>query len=87
LKLPEIKDYSNLSHEELSVEIKKLKRQQIISAGMIGFFIGIVIYGFLSNGFGWVYISISVFMIYMIARKSGGIKKDLEELNKELSKR
>ena len=83
--MSEIKDYTRLSLEELLIEQKKIKKQQLYSAVMIGVFIGVLVYGFIKNGFGWVYVSISVFMIYVINKNSKNIKQSLEQIGKEIA--
>jgi uncharacterized membrane protein YoaK (UPF0700 family) len=82
--MAEIKDYSKLTREELFLEQKQVKRQQLYAAGIIGFFIGVIVYGFLSNGFGWVYISISLFMIYLTNKNSKAYQQNLEQIKAEL---
>ena len=82
--MSEIKDYSKLTREELLMEQKKIKRQQLYAAGIIGFFIGVIVYGFLRNGFGWVYISISLFMIYLTNKNSMRYKQNLEQIKAEI---
>ncbi|MDP1814211.1 MAG: hypothetical protein Q8K92_07145 [Leadbetterella sp.] len=82
--MSEIKDYSELTREELLMEQKKIKRQQLYAAGIIGFFIGVIVYGFLRNGFGWVYISISLFMIYLTNKNSMRYKQKLEQIKAEI---
>lgn len=82
--MSEIKDYSELTREELLMEQKKIKRQQLYAAGIIGFFIGVIVYGFLRNGFGWVYISISLFMIYLTNKNSKTYKQKLEQIKAEI---
>jgi uncharacterized membrane protein len=85
--MSEVKNYSLLTLEELSMEQKKLKNQHLLSAGMIGFFIGIIIFGLFKKGFGWVFISISVFMIYLINKNFKSLKQNLEQIKEEIEKR
>ena len=82
--MSEIKDYTKLTLEELLMEQKKIKKQQLYAAGIIGFFIGVIVYGFIRNGFGWVYISISVFMIYLTNKNSKSHKQNLEQIKSEI---
>jgi uncharacterized membrane protein YdbT with pleckstrin-like domain len=84
--MSEIKDYSQLTVEELQAEQKKIKKQQFFTALLIGIFIGIVIYGLVVNGFDWVYISISGFMIFFLGKGSFKLKQTLVEIDKELNK-
>ncbi len=82
--MSEIKNYTNLTLEELLIEQKKIKKQQLYAAGIIGFFIGVIVYGFIRNGFGWVYISISVFMIYLTNKNAKSHKQNLEQIKSEI---
>jgi hypothetical protein len=85
--MSEIKDYSLLTVPELQEEQKKIKKQQFFTALLIGFFIGIVVYGLIVNGFDWVYIAISAFMLFFLGKGSTKIKKTLVEIEQELSKK
>ena len=57
------KDYLKMTPEELSAEEKKLKRGEIISAVLVGFLVGVMIFGIAKNGFGFLYIFIPVLLI------------------------
>lgn len=83
--MSEIKDFTKLTLEDLLIEQKKIKKQQLYANGIIGFFIGVIVYGFIRNGFGWVYISISVFMIYLTNKNSKSLKQNLEQINSEIA--
>ena len=41
-----------------------MKQQQTLSAIVIGFLVGIMIYGVAKNGFGFIYIAIPLLLIY-----------------------
>lgn len=85
--MSENKNFDKMNLEELLIEQKKIKKQQLYSAGMIGFFLSVIVYGFLKNGFGWVYISISVLMIYVISKNSKDHKQKLEQIKNEINNR
>ncbi|MCP9768457.1 hypothetical protein EGI22_11075 [Lacihabitans sp. LS3-19] len=85
--MSQIKDYTKLPLEELLIEQKKIKKQQLSSAVLIGILIGLMIYGIFSGGFGWVYISISIFMIYIIYNGSKKLKLHLEQITAEINKK
>ncbi len=82
--MSEIKVYSKLTLEELVIEHKKLKKQQFYIAILIGILIGTIIYGLVIKGFGWLYISISIFMIYIINNGSKNLKQHLEQIKAEI---
>lgn len=85
--MSEIKDYSKLTLEELLVEQKKIKKQQMYTAGLIGMLIGVIVYGLVINGFGWLYIGISLFMIYIINNGSKKLKQHQELIKAEIAKK
>ncbi len=80
-------DYSKLTTEELITEEKKLKRNEIYSAGGIGFLIGIIAYGLFTRGFGFLYVAISLGLMYMVYRNSKKTKEKLFEIREELNRR
>jgi uncharacterized membrane protein len=78
---PDKKDYTKMSMEELMAEEKKMKSQRILTAGFIGFLIGVGIYSATSKGF-----ILPVFLLiiaFLIGRKNAQSKKDLQaEINR-----
>lgn len=81
------KDYATLTHEALLAEEKKLKRQEITSAVLIGFLIGVIIYGVAKGGFGFLFIGISLFLIFGISRNSKDLKQNLKQIRAEINAR
>lgn len=85
----EKKDLYQLTDEELLIEKKKLKKAKIISAVLIGFLAGILIFGVVSwslssekrLGF-FIPMLIPVFFIYKML-KNRNANKNLEEVLKE----
>jgi len=82
--MSEQKDYSTLPLEELLAEEKKIKRNEITGAVIIGFLIGVMIFGVASNGFGIIYTVIPIVLIGAIARQSGKQKQVLETVRAEI---
>jgi len=82
--MAEAKDYSALPLEELLAEEKKIKRNEITGAVIIGFLVGVMIFGVASNGFGIIYTVIPIVLIGAIARHSGKQKKVLETVRAEI---
>ncbi len=78
------KDYSTLTREELLAEEKKIKRHQTFSAGLIGFLIGVMVFGVAKNGFGFLYIVIPLLLIGGIAKGSQNLKQKLEQIRGEI---
>jgi hypothetical protein len=65
----EQKNLSNLTDEELRKEAKRLKNKPIISAFLIGFLFGIVVFSVAVNSFGFLML-IPLFLIYKLTRPS-----------------
>ena len=82
-----IRDYSNLTLEELLAEEKKIKRNEITSAVIIGILIGVIVYGVEKNGFGFIYIFIPLLLIYGIHKHSQKLKQNLKEIQTEVNAR
>ncbi len=78
-------NYSKRTLEELKAEEKKLKRNEVLSAGLIGFSVGIIIYGIAKGGFGFIYIAIPLGLIYLVYRNSKKTKDALKKLQAEIS--
>ncbi len=81
------KDYSKLTLEELSATRKKMKNGEILSAVLVGFLIGVIIYGLVSSGPGFLYIFLSVALILLIVRNSKSQKEKLREIEAEIEAR
>ncbi|MBC6697754.1 hypothetical protein [Hymenobacter sp. BT190] len=80
-------DYAKLTLEELLSEEKKIKRNEAFAAGFIGFLVGIMVYGIVRNGFGFLYIAIPLAMIVLIYRNSQSQKQALQQIRAEISLR
>jgi len=83
----EKKDYSLLDPEALRLEEKKIRRKEIISAVLIGFLFGIIIYGVANNGFGFIYVVIPLILIIGIVRHSKSLKAELMQVRSEIDLR
>lgn len=81
------KDYAKMTLEELLVEEKKIKKEITITAVLIGFLIGVMIYGSAKNGFGFLYIVIPIIMIGGISKNAKKLKENLQELQAETNAR
>jgi uncharacterized membrane protein YoaK (UPF0700 family) len=78
-------DYSHLTLEELLIEEKKIKKKETISAVIIGFLAGVMIYGVVSQGFGFLYIFIPLILIFAVYRNSQKLKKELKKIRSEIN--
>ena len=79
------KDYSKLTLEELLTEEKKIKKTEMLSAATTGFLIGIMVYGVVKNGFGFLYIAIPLFLIFGIYRNSQKNKQNIKQIQTEIN--
>ncbi|MCA0362974.1 MAG: hypothetical protein LCH67_02955 [Bacteroidetes bacterium] len=85
--MPEIKDYAKVPLEELLLEQKKIKKQLLFTAILVGVLIGIMLYGLATRGFGWVYVGVAVFMIFMLNSGSKKLKAHLAKIKAEVEKK
>ncbi len=81
----ENKDYSKQPLEELQKEEKKIKKLEITAATMVGFLVGIMIYGLVQNGFGFLYIVIPILLIAGIVKNSQNLKQKLKQIRAAIS--
>lgn len=81
------KDYSKLTIEELLMEEKKIKKKETISAFIIGFLIGLMIYGVAKNGFGFLYIFLPLLLIGGVYKSSRKLKDNLKQIRTEIRDR
>ncbi len=79
------KDYSKLALGELLTEEKKIKKMEITAAVVIGFLIGVIVYGVAKNGFGFLYIFILLLLIAGIAKNSQNLRKKQKQIRAEIS--
>lgn len=80
-------DFAKLSTEELQAEEKKLKRNEIVSAGLIGLAVGIIIYGIAKQGFGFLFIALAAGLIYVVYQNSKKTKERLKTIKEVLENR
>ena len=83
----ENKDYSKLSLDELLIEEKKIKKSETVSALLIGFAAGVIIYGVVKNGFGFIYILIPSILIFLTYRNSLKLKQNLKQIQTEIAEK
>ncbi|MGN0019645.1 MAG: hypothetical protein ACI35Z_02545 [Sphingobacterium hotanense] len=76
------KKLSDLTDQEILDKKKKLKTNQIISAVLIGFLVGIAVYSTITKGLGF-FTFFPLFFIFLIAKN----KSDLNNINLEIKNR
>ena len=57
----------------------------MFSAGLIGFSIGVMVYGIVKNGFGFLYIAIPLFLVSVIYKNSQIQKQNLKQIQTEIN--
>ncbi|WP_268124779.1 hypothetical protein [Roseivirga pacifica] len=78
-------DYTLLSLEQLKKAEKKIYRQAITAAVIIGFLFGIIIFGLLKNGFGFLYVFIPAILIVMVYKQSKTLHSKLADIREEMN--
>lgn len=78
------KDYTELGLEDLLIEEKKIKKQEITAAVFVGILVGIMVYGIVKNGFGFLYVAIPLVLISVIAKNSQRLKEKLKAVQAEI---
>lgn len=73
---------SELTDQELLHQAKKIKSNSIINAVLIGFLIGVLIYGVVNDSLGFLAI-IPLFIIYKLVNNSKYDQTELDNLLKE----
>ena len=81
------KNYAEMTVEELRVEEKKTRNEQITAAVFIGFLIGVIVYGVATQGFGLLYSAISLGLIYLIHRNSNKSKQRMASIRSALDRK
>ncbi|MBD2715762.1 hypothetical protein KBK19_12020 [Microvirga sp. STR05] len=81
------KNYADLPLDELLAAEKVAKRNEMLSAVLIGFLVGIMLFGVVRNGFGLVYIAIPLFLITLVFRNARIRKQTLKRIQTEISAR
>jgi len=81
------KDYTQLTLEELLAEEQKMKRQDISGSVFVGFLVGVMLFGLITNGFGLLYTAIPLLIIAAVAKNGQRIKEKLKEVRAEMAGR
>lgn len=76
-------ELTKITDQELAAEAKKNKTNSIISAGLMGFLIGIAVYSTVKNGLGF-FTFFPLFFAYLIfnnSKKGKALKEELKSRN------
>ena len=85
--MSEPEDHTQLTLEELTAARKKIKKNEILSSVLVGFLVGVIIYGLVNQGPGFLYIFLSVALILLIVRNSKNQKEKLKKIEAEINTR
>lgn len=78
--MPNNKNHSKLSLEELLMEEKKIKRNEIITSFIIGFLVSIMIYGIAKKGIGFLHIFIPLILIREFYKNTQKLKEKRKQI-------
>ena len=79
--------YTTISLENLLIEEKRLKKNGYLDAVLIGFVIGILIYGVVTKGIGFIHIFLPILLLSGIYKGSLPGKKKLKLIQGEIKLR
>ena len=79
-------DYSTLSKAALEKELKRLKGQERTAKFIMGFCVGIMIFGYASKGFGWVYTIIPLLIIGAMYKGAKPVQEKIQQVKKALER-
>ncbi len=85
--MSEIEKIEELSLDELKKLEKKMKANKLISSTMVGVLIGVIGFGIFTKGFGFLFIFISLFLIYLINKNVARQKLQLVEIQNEIQRK
>jgi uncharacterized membrane protein len=85
--MEELKNYGQWSLEDLLFEQKKLRKNEGLSAALIGIFFGVFAFSLFRKGFSFLVFIICGVFIYLIYNGSKSNKSNLNALKEEIAKR
>lgn len=81
----EHKDFAEWTLEELLIEEKKFKKKETISSVLIGVALGILVYGVVKKGFGFLHIFLPLGLVYIFYKDSEKNKANLKQIRTEIN--
>jgi hypothetical protein len=85
--MPAPPDYSSWNAPELAQEVKRLRRQELWLAGWSGFVMGIMLFGLVTAGFGWLYTVIPLLLLGVNARTHRALRIQIRRIQKTLAEK
>ncbi|MBK9276188.1 MAG: hypothetical protein IPM49_16835 [Flavobacteriales bacterium] len=80
-------DHTRMTLEELQRAEKRTRNEQITVAVLIGFLIGVIIYGVATKGFGLLHTLLPGGLILLLVRSSANINQRLAGIRAEKERR
>ena len=80
-------DLTRMSLEDLQLAKKRTRKERITVAVLIGFLIGVIVYGVATKGFGLLHILLPGALIVLLARNSVKTNQRLAEIRSELGRK
>ena len=77
-------EFSTLGKAALEKELKQLKGQERTAKFIMGFCVGIMIFGYATKGFGWVYTIIPVLIIGAMYKSTQPVQEKIREAKEAL---
>lgn len=85
------KDYTSMSLEELMVEEKKTRKEQLLVSVLIGFMVGVlafaVVFAVIGKGFRLISMLLPSIMVYVFYRMAVRTNQRLAEIRAELGRK
>ncbi|MBL8002799.1 MAG: hypothetical protein JNL05_12650 [Flavobacteriales bacterium] len=81
------KDYTRMSLEELVAEEKKARKEQTLTAVMMGFMLGVLAFGVATQGFRLVMVVFPIALFYVFFRSGKKTGERLAAIRAELGKK
>lgn len=81
------KDYTNMSVEDLMVEEKKARKEQILTAVLMGFMVGVLAFGVATDGFRLVKVVFPIALFYVFYRSGKKTSERLAAIRAELGRK
>lgn len=78
-------NYAEFTLEELITEEKRIQKRETISKFLIGFLVGILIYGVAKDGFGFLHIFLPLILMAGIYKDSQLSKENLRQVRTEIT--
>jgi hypothetical protein len=80
-------DFTNMTTAELMAAEKKVRTERTTGAVFIGFLVGVILYGAVTNGFGLLHTGLPLGLIYVLYRNSKKTNQRIGDIRAELARK